>query len=119
MKKYIYCIAMAVLTMVLLTGCGAGIELSDEENAMVAEYMAAALLKYDAHYEDELIYAEAAEVVEESKEEFVPVPNYSKEGLLEFVKDQNVKAWCRENGIRCFRGSSGKDWLNRCHNRRR
>lgn len=27
------------------------------------------------------------------KEVFVPVPDYDKEGLLEFVKDQNVKAW--------------------------
>jgi len=69
-KKYIYCIAMAMLTMSLLTGCGAGIELSDEENAMIAEYMAAALLKYDAHYEEELIYAEAAETPED---EFLPV----------------------------------------------
>lgn len=28
------------------------------------------------------------------KEVFVPVPDYDREGLLEFVKDQNVKAWC-------------------------
>ena len=69
MKKYIYCVAMVMLSMSLLTGCGTGIELSEEENAMVAEYMAAMLLKYDAYYEDELIYAEAAET---SKEEFVP-----------------------------------------------
>lgn len=27
------------------------------------------------------------------KEVFIPVPDYDKEGLLEFVKDQNVKAW--------------------------
>ena len=69
-KKYIYCIAMAILTMSLLTGCGAGIELSDEENDMIAEYMAAALLKYDVHYEEALIYAEAAETPED---DFVPV----------------------------------------------
>ncbi len=75
-KKYIYCIAMAMLTMSLLTGCGAGIELSDEENAMVAEYMAAALLKYDVHYEDELIYAEAAET---PKDEFVPVDSVEED----------------------------------------
>ena len=69
-KKYIYCIAMVILTMSLLTGCGMGIELSEEENAMVAEYMAAMLLKYDAQYEDELIYAEASEI---AKDEFVPI----------------------------------------------
>ena len=69
-KKYIYCVAMAMLTMTLLTGCGVGIELSDEENDMIAEYMAAALLKYDAHYEETLIYAEAAETPED---EFIPV----------------------------------------------
>lgn len=28
------------------------------------------------------------------KEEFIPVPGYSREGLLEFIKNQNVKAWC-------------------------
>ena len=67
-KKYIYCVAMSILTMTLLTGCGTGIELSEEENAMVAEYMAAMLLKYDAHYEAGLIYAEAAE---SPKDEFV------------------------------------------------
>ena len=55
--------------MTLLTGCGTGVELSEEENAMVAEYMAMMLLKYDAHYENELIYAEAAETPED---EFVP-----------------------------------------------
>ena len=76
MRKYIYCITVAVLAMVLCTGCGAGIELSDEENAMVAEYMAAALLKYDAYYEDELIYAEAAET---TKDEFVPVDSIDDE----------------------------------------
>lgn len=69
MRKYMYCIAMVMLTTALLTGCGSGIELSEEENAMIAEYMAAALLKYDTQYEDELIYAEAAEV----EESFVPV----------------------------------------------
>ena len=69
MKKYIYCIAMSILTMTLLTGCGTGVELSEEENAMVAEYMAMMLLKYDAYYEDGLIYAEAAET---PKDEFVP-----------------------------------------------
>ena len=68
-KKYIYCVAMSILTMTLLTGCGTGVKLSEEENAMVAEYMAMMLLKYDAYYEDGLIYAEAAET---SKDEFVP-----------------------------------------------
>ncbi len=87
-KKYIYCIAIAILTTVLLTGCGSGIELSEEENAMVAEYMAMALLKYDAQYEDELIYAEAAET---TGEEFVPVDSIdSKENTETSTADATV-----------------------------
>lgn len=75
MKKYIGCIAITMLTVGLLTGCGSGIELTDEENNMVAEYMAATLLRYDLQYEKELIYT--ADIEEE--EEFIPVEQIGEE----------------------------------------
>ncbi len=87
MKKYISCIAMAILSVSLLTGCSSGIELSDEENDMVAEYMAAALLKYDSEYEKELIYVEQIE--EEEDNQFVLADDTTEESNKEETQNSN------------------------------
>ncbi|MSS63792.1 DUF4352 domain-containing protein [Velocimicrobium porci] len=58
-KRYISCAIL--LSACLLTGCGSGIELTDEENNMVAEYMAGALLKYDHGYKEALIETDIAD----------------------------------------------------------
>lgn len=50
-----------LLSACLLMGCSSGIELTDEENNMVAEYMAGTLLKYDHYYEEKLIINEEEE----------------------------------------------------------
>lgn len=54
----------------MLTGCGSNkrIELTNEQNDMVAEYIAGALLRYDMRYEEKLIY-DSFEPIEESTEE--------------------------------------------------
>lgn len=96
MKKYISCAAIAMLTMSLLTGCSSGIELTDEENDMVAEYMATALLKYDSQYEASLIYAEAAESVKE-EEPFVPVDTMEEDKKVEDTQTSNEASGESEN----------------------
>ena len=98
-KKYIGCAALTMLTMSLLTGCGSGIELSDEENNMVAEYMATALLKYDARYEKKLIYME--EVVEEENK-FVPVDvveETKKDDSKESLSSSEIETSDKENSV--------------------
>lgn len=55
----------------LLAGCGSkeAVEITEEQNNMIAEYMAGALLRYNMRYEEELIYTSAIEdtAPEESK----------------------------------------------------
>ncbi len=56
LKKYTAILMMVV--MMGLTGCASSsITLTDSENAMVAEYVAGVMLKYDKNYTKELIYA--------------------------------------------------------------
>lgn len=56
MKKRWLCIALIVSVMLTLTGCGNAIpEMTEEQQAMVTEYAAAMLLKYDANYESKLL----------------------------------------------------------------
>lgn len=49
---------IALLTTVcMLSGCGSSkVELTNEQNDMIAEYIAGALLRYDMRYEEELVY---------------------------------------------------------------
>ena len=47
---------LAVATVLCLTGCASGPDLSDIQTNMEAEYMAGLLLKYDANNEDMLDY---------------------------------------------------------------
>ena len=43
-------IALVVAVMLGLSGCGQVIDLTDEENHLIAEYAAELLLKYDRNY---------------------------------------------------------------------
>lgn len=49
-KKKIFLSGMMVLFTIALTGCG--IDLTDEQNRVIAEYAADLLLKYDADYQE-------------------------------------------------------------------
>lgn len=53
----------------VLTGCGATVELTEEENEIITEYAVNLLLKYDKYYSDHLVdlslYEEVAAVEEE------------------------------------------------------
>lgn len=54
MKKKLIIIAM--LVALATTGCADVIELSDEENGIIAEYIAGSLLKHDVNYKDAIKY---------------------------------------------------------------
>ncbi len=57
----------------VLTGCGATVELTEEENEIITEYAVNLLLKYDKYYSDHLVdlslYEEVAAVEEVQPEE--------------------------------------------------
>ncbi len=57
----------------VLTGCGATVELTEEENEIITEYAVNLLLKYDKYYSDHLVdlslYEEAASLEEALPEE--------------------------------------------------
>lgn len=56
MKKYTAILMMIVL--ISLTGCaGSGIALTENENEIIAEYIAGVMLKHDKHYKEKLIYS--------------------------------------------------------------
>ena len=56
MKKHILCFFMICILSAVLCGCGNAIpELTQEESDMVANYAAAALLKYDSGYQSRLL----------------------------------------------------------------
>lgn len=55
MKK-LWCLLAILILSVTLTGCG--VELSDEENRVIAEYAADLLLKYDRDYTSSLVEEE-------------------------------------------------------------
>ena len=55
MKK-LWCLLAILVLSVTLTGCG--VELSDEENRVIAEYAADLLLKYDRDYTSSLVEEE-------------------------------------------------------------
>ncbi|MBQ4521565.1 MAG: hypothetical protein IJA10_01260 [Lachnospiraceae bacterium] len=51
MRKKTLSICLIAMSAMLLTGCGSSIELTDEQNSMVAQYAAELLLKYDIRYD--------------------------------------------------------------------
>lgn len=65
-------IALFLSVTILCTGCGAsGIQLSEEENNMIAEYIAGLLLKYDYNYDEKLVYDTEDESAEDSLSEMI------------------------------------------------
>lgn len=66
MKRWSKIAAMLICMAMFLTGCANTIpDLSEEQNAMVAEYAAGLLLKYDKNYNNALEMPEEEEVVPE------------------------------------------------------
>lgn len=62
MKKHMSCFLIICILSVFLCGCGNAIpELTQEEQNMVANYAAAALLKYDSGYQSRLLNDEQLE----------------------------------------------------------
>lgn len=63
MKRIGKILTVSVMALVLCTACGvkSQIELTDEQNEMVAEYLSGLLLKHNLRYEDALIYASQEE----------------------------------------------------------
>ena len=65
-----------------LTGCGATVELTEEENEIITEYAVNLLLKYDKYYSDHLVdlslYEEVASVEEALPEEETPEEDNSE-----------------------------------------
>lgn len=51
MRKKTLSILLVAVSSLLLTGCGNSIELTDQQNSMVAQYAAELLLKYDVRYD--------------------------------------------------------------------
>lgn len=81
-KRYIS--SVFLLSACLLTGCASGIELTDEENNMVAEYMAGALLKYDHGYDQALIEAK-----EDSSERDASTDEKKNTSVIDDTKDSS------------------------------
>lgn len=62
MKKVMITVGVAAL---LLTGCGGGVELSEEDTVRVAQYAADLVLKYDSNYKERLLTLEEQEEAKE------------------------------------------------------
>lgn len=86
MKKFLSCILL--LSVCFLMGCSSGIELTEEENSMVAEYMAGVLLKYDHYYENKLIVKKDADNDETKKDTVQPKTDNSEDENTEKPKKQ-------------------------------
>ncbi len=91
-------IIMAVCMGVLLSGCAGSIpELSEQENAIVAEYAAGLLLKYDKNYSGELPLAPPPHVEESMPEQpeapaEEPVPEETQQPVEEVpVQEEGIQ----------------------------
>lgn len=73
----------------MMTGCSSSkkIELTKEQNDMVAEYIAGALLRYDMRYEEELIYTSEG-LEEETEPVLSPQPEMTQTPETEKVPEQ-------------------------------
>ena len=80
-----------VLAATMLTGCG-GAELTDEQSAMVAQYAAGLLLKYDKNYSDRLLNDEEIAAAEEAERIAA-----QKAAELEKIREEMQNAASAEN----------------------
>lgn len=57
MKKKICLLAIMSVSIMLLSACSSTTTLKDENNAIIAQYIAGSVLKFDKNYKDGLVYA--------------------------------------------------------------
>lgn len=57
MKKKICLALVMTVATILLVGCSSTKSLKEENNAIIAQYIAGSVLKYDTNYKDGLVYA--------------------------------------------------------------
>ena len=84
---------LLLVTACIMSGCGSStkIELTNEQNDMIAEYIAGALLRYDMRYEEELIYASDAEVILEDESSQVQQPVETKAPEVETQEPEQTE----------------------------
>lgn len=83
MKKRFVRIAGVMMTLLFLTGCGSGIEITEEESDIISQYAASLLLKYDVNYNYALMEEEQEEVtVPDEPESEVPDESEGENGSL-------------------------------------
>lgn len=90
MKKY-----LALITILLclgLNGCMAGGsgQLTEEENNMIAEYIAGVLLKYDMRYEDSLQYEDPEGETDSASDISEASPEPVKENIKDAATDSSI-----------------------------
>lgn len=95
MKKRLICIALISCLMLTLAGCGNNIpEMTEEQQALVTEYAAALLLKYDTSYEPMLLddkrLAEEEEMQKKIEEEAARIE--AREAEKEAAKQERAQA---------------------------
>lgn len=95
MRKLLF--VMVMLGGIILTGCARQVDLSEEQNDIIAEYMANTVLKYEENYKEALIYPEET------------VPEETADGLETDTGDNTASG--PENEAAAETGEDGKDAL--------
>ena len=82
MSKRFFSVALSFLGSVFLMGCEKVTELTDEETALVAEYAAEMLLKYDLNYVDRIVEGDkqVAEMTGDSSDQTEPADTQTDTG---------------------------------------
>ncbi len=93
MSKRFLTIALLCLCAAGVTGCGEVMDLTEEESALIAEYAADLLLKYDQNYTDRIIDGDkqAAEQAEKEASEKEDSPQPATEKLTTEAKKKGGK----------------------------
>ncbi len=88
MSKRNFSVLFLILCGIFLTGCNEVIDLTDEESALIAEYAAEMLLKYDLGYEDRIVEGnKQVEKPAEMIESIEVVPGTSQESTEEAITE--------------------------------
>lgn len=91
--KRIGMILCGIAASLLMTGCGAMPDLTQEETELISEYAVGLLLKYDKSHGSRLVDTSAYDIVEETPEMEVleePVPEEAPEDLSETTQTVDV-----------------------------